>query len=115
RARRRRVGAALRCRAGRTRDRAWRCAAVRPLTAWGGVMSRTIDSFATTSRTALLAAETLGVAPAAERLAALRAEPILLAIDAEHAARPSGQLMLATAASIVGRLFDFAPAIDVAA
>ena len=72
-------------------------------------------TFETTSRTGLLAAEALGEAPAAERLAALRDRPILLAIDAARAATRAGQLALATAASLVGRLFDYAPAIDVAA
>jgi molybdopterin/thiamine biosynthesis adenylyltransferase len=72
------------------------------------------DRFVATSRTALLAAEALGMAPGAERLAALRDAPVLLAIDAARAATPAGQLMLATAASLVGRLFDFAPAIDLA-
>jgi molybdopterin/thiamine biosynthesis adenylyltransferase len=72
-------------------------------------------TFATTSRTALLAAEALGGAPPAERLAALRERPILLAIDAAEARTRAGQLTFATAASLLGRLFDFAPAIEVAA
>ena len=67
------------------------------------------------SRAGLLAAEVLGRAPAAERLAALPSEPVLLAIGAAEAATRRGQLLLATAANLLGRLFVFAPAIDVEA
>jgi molybdopterin/thiamine biosynthesis adenylyltransferase len=73
------------------------------------------DDVAGVSRTALLAAEALGAPPASDRLARLRDAPLLLAIDPTRAASRRGQLMLATAASLLGRLFDFAPAIDVAA
>jgi hypothetical protein len=60
-------------------------------------------------------AEALGKPPPRKRLAALASAPILLTIGPAAAATRRGQLMLATAANIVGRLFDFAPAIDVEA
>lgn len=71
------------------------------------------ESFEHVSRAGLLAAEVLGHAPAAERLAGLPGEPVLLAIGAAEAATRRGQLLLATAANLLGRLFVFAPAIDV--
>jgi len=73
------------------------------------------DRFEDVSRAGLLAAEVFGHAPAAARLAALREEPVLLAVGAAEAATRRGQLLLATAANLLGRLFVFAPAIDVAA
>lgn len=65
------------------------------------------------SRTALLVADTLGALPPADRLAALREEPVLLAVGPDRAETRRGQVMLATAASVIGRLLAFAPAIDV--
>ncbi len=65
------------------------------------------------SRAALWMADALAASPAEERLRSLGAEPILLAIGRAHAETVAGQLMLVTAANVLGRLFDFAPAIDV--
>lgn len=76
-------------------------------------MSETSQSSVDTSRASLFANQALGAAPARERLAALRDEPVLITLDRERAASRAGQTMLATAANILGRLFDFAPAIDI--
>ena len=71
------------------------------------------SDFQDVSRAALFVNEALGEVPAAERLAALRDQPILIALGPAAATTRRGQLMLAVAANIVGRLFDFAPVIDV--
>lgn len=76
-------------------------------------MSAQPSRFGDRSRSALFVGEALGERPSAQRLAALRAEPILIAIDSRHANTRRGQLMVVTAANVIGRLFDFAPALDV--
>jgi molybdopterin/thiamine biosynthesis adenylyltransferase len=65
------------------------------------------------SRTALLAADVLGTRPPAERLVALRDEPLAVALAPALAETWRGQAMLLTAATLLGRLFDYAPTIRV--
>ena len=62
------------------------------------------------SRTRLFAEEAIGKAPAAERLARLREEPLLIALAPGMGFR--GQMMLAAVINIVGRLFDFLGPVD---
>lgn len=65
------------------------------------------------SRALLFAADALGAAPAAERLRALRAEPVRLAVDPELAATRRGQVLASTAASLLGRLHALLGAVEV--
>jgi molybdopterin/thiamine biosynthesis adenylyltransferase len=67
------------------------------------------------SRALLLAEEVLGASPAEAALAALREEPVLLAIGPEAAATRRGQVAFAAAATTLGRLFPFVRAVDVCA
>jgi hypothetical protein len=69
-----------------------------------------VSNFENLSRAGLLAEEALGRAPAVERLARLRAEPLLIALTPGQGLR--GQVMLASVINIVGRLFDFVGPID---
>jgi molybdopterin/thiamine biosynthesis adenylyltransferase len=69
-----------------------------------------VSDFENLSRAGLFAEEALGSTTAAERLARLRAEPLLIALAPGLGRR--GQLMLAAIANLVGRLFDFFGPID---
>ncbi len=69
-----------------------------------------MSDFENLSRAELFAEEALGCAPGAQRLARLRAEPLLIALAPGRGLR--GQVMLATLLNIVGRLFDFVGPID---
>lgn len=62
------------------------------------------------SRTGLFAQEAIGEAPAAERLAQLREEPLLIALSPGMGFR--GQMVLAAVVNIVGRLFEFLGPVD---
>lgn len=64
------------------------------------------------SRQRLFAAEVLGGEPARERLVALRRDPLLLALAPGLERTRRGQVMLASAANVLARLFDFVGAID---
>jgi molybdopterin/thiamine biosynthesis adenylyltransferase len=65
------------------------------------------------SRTALLAGQVLGGHQGGDRLAALREQPTALVLAPALAETRRGQIMLLTAATLLGRLFDYAPAIVV--
>ena len=65
------------------------------------------------SRTALLAGEVLGARPPAERLVALRQQPLALVLAPALAGTWRGQVMLLAAATLVGRLFDYVPNIRI--
>ena len=71
-----------------------------------------MSGFEGMSRAGLLVRGVLGEPPAAERLAALRAEPLLVSIAPQLADSRRGQIMLATALNVLGRLFDYVSAID---
>ena len=69
-----------------------------------------MSDFEGLSRSGLFTEEALGEAPAAERLAQLRKQPLLISLAPGLGRR--GQLMLATVINIVGRLLDFLGPID---
>ena len=72
-----------------------------------------MSAFEQVSRAGLFAQEVLGDTPAARQLSELRRRPLLLSLAPRLAETRRGQVMLATAANILGRLFDFVGNIDV--